>query len=102
MPDEAPPVAAGVAGVAPPPSVADADQLRRFIVYAAFVQFNFFILMILVALIWKGWEMPPTANSLIMIIITGESNVIMAAVAFYLGSSVKGESSSALPPTNGQ
>jgi len=89
-------------GFLPPmPTVNDADRMRKFIVYAAFAQFNFFITMILVALIWKGWEMPPTANSLIMIVVTGETNVIMAAVAFYLGSSVKGESRGTTPPTNG-
>lgn len=91
----------GPSVIAPPPSVIDADRVRLWLVKAAIFQFNLFVAIVLGTLIWKGWEMPPTANSLIMIIVTAETNVITAAVSFYLGSSVKGEASGTTPPKTG-
>jgi len=87
-------MAAGILSFPPAATVEDADKIRKWIVKAAFIQFNFFIILIMGALVWKGWEMPPTANSLIMLIVGSETGVIGTAVGYFLGSSA----SKAAPP----
>ncbi len=72
----------------PLPTEDHADRVRRQIVWFVFAQFNLFVVLVIGAMVFRGWELSPTANNVIMLVGTAEINAIVIAIGFYLGAAL--------------
>lgn len=68
-------------------ALVDADRTRSLVIKFVFYQFNAFVLLTCGAMVWKGWNIQPTAENVFVMILQAEIAAMTTAVSYYLGSS---------------
>ena len=68
---------------APPPSHDEA--IRRSIVRWVFFSFNAFSFAVLIAMVFRGWELSPATSSVIMLVLGTHVAAVSGTVGYYLG-----------------